>query len=478
MRFLTRSLRLSIALAGLAAAGGFAQTVPASAEPSGGPAALHSSAPTGLKLNVKEYKLPNGLSVVLSPDQSLPIVAVEVLYHVGSAYEPVGRTGFAHLFEHLMFQGSLHYDTEYFTPFEPIGAEVNGTTNTDRTNYYEHVPREYAELALWMESDRMRSLLDVLTQKKLDNQREVVRNERRQSFEMKPYGTAHLHLSEALHPPGHPYRHSPIGSHEDLERATLDDVKAFFRKYYVPENATLVIAGDFDEAQMRTWIERYFGDIPGGSRAALPTLPAGPSGRGTHLIVEDQVQLPRIYYGFSTPALFAPGDAELDLLSSILSDGKTSRLYQTLVYERKLAKEIACYQMSRRLSGMYVIEAGAAPGVSIEDLGRAIEEELARALVPLVTEKELLRAKNNFKKDFFHRIESIGDRASLLAEYHLQTGHADALAEDYGRYASATAEAVSAAGRKYLAIDQAVRVDIIPGSRTTPVRTVRTGGAQ
>ncbi|OQX69689.1 MAG: hypothetical protein B6A08_03535 [Sorangiineae bacterium NIC37A_2] len=442
------------------------------------PAPASSSSPAAVspipKLPSIEYKLDNGLTVVLSPDPSAPIVATEIVYMVGSGHEPKGKTGFAHLFEHLMFQGSKHFDTEYFAPFEPIGAEVNGTTNNDRTNYYERVPRQFAELTLWMESDRMRSLVDVLDQAKLDNQRDVVKNERRQRYEMSPYGMAFWHMGEALYPPGHPYRHSPIGSHEDLTNASLDDVHAFFRKYYVPANAVLVVAGGFEEAEMRGLIEKYFGDIPGGSRAPRPVIPksAEPSARPNrvHWVIEDQVQLPRVYLAFDSPALFETHDAELDLLSNILADGKSSRLYQSLVYTQKLAKDIDAYQISRDLAGVFVIQATLAPGVTLETFGPALERELMRALETEPSETELVRAKNAFKKDFYHRIESVGDRASLLGAYATKLGRADGLAYDYERYVNATAQSVLSAGKKFLSMDRSVRLDFVPGTRGAPVQ--------
>ena len=213
-----------------------------------------------------------------------------------------------------MFQGSKHHDEEYFAPFEPIGAEVNGTTSQDRTNYYEHVPQQYTELSLWMESDRMRSLLDVLTQEKLDNQREVVKNERRQRYEVTPYGMDYWYLSEALYPVGHPYRHTPIGSHEDLTRASLGDVQAFFKQYYVASNAALVVAGDFEIEPMKALIEKYFGDIRAGERALQPKAETPKITAPVHWVAEDDVELPRVYLAWHTPALLEEGDADLDLL--------------------------------------------------------------------------------------------------------------------------------------------------------------------
>ncbi|MCA9542998.1 MAG: insulinase family protein, partial [Myxococcales bacterium] len=290
------------------------------------------------EIPVETYTLDNGLTVILSRDDRLPVVAVELRYLVGSAHEPKGRSGFAHLFEHLMFQGSKSFDDEYFKPFAPIGGMVNGTTNTDRTNYYERVPKGYLELALWMESDRMAGLPDVLTQAKLDNQRDVVKNERRQRYENTPYGLFWKHVQHELHPEGHPYHHTTIGSHEDLTAASLADVKGFFRQYYAPANAVLTIVGDFEPDATKALVARYFGPLPAGERAPTPQA-ALPSPTAKHLKTTDDVKLARVHLAWPTPALYAAGDAEMDILASVLTDGKSSRLYKPLVYEQKVAKD-------------------------------------------------------------------------------------------------------------------------------------------
>jgi predicted Zn-dependent peptidase len=418
---------------------------------------------------VEQYQLGNGLTVLLSEDHRLPVVATEVLYLVGSGHEKPGRTGFAHLFEHLMFQGSQHHDAEFFAPFEPIGALVNGTTSADRTNYYERVPSNFLELSLWMESDRMRSLLPVLSQQKLDNQRDVVKNERRQRYEVEPYGLAFYHLSEALYPESHPYHHDTIGSHEDLTAASLTDVQDFFRRYYTPSNAVLTIAGDFNPTATKSLVERYFGDIPAGERAAAPSAPMPQLPGVVHWVKKDDVELPRIYMAWHSPALYAPGDAELDLWSSVLTDGKTSRLFQPLVYEQKVAKEVAAFQASEKLSSSFVIMATAAPGVSLDQLESALGAALKKALAAPPSERELERAQNAFKKGFYSRIEAVDSRASLLANYYLHTGRADYLGEDLGRYVKATSASVHEAARRYMDPQRYVRLDFVPGERSAPV---------
>lgn len=429
-------------------------------------------------LEVEQYTLENGLTVLLSEDHSLPSVATHIVYLVGSGHEKKGRTGFAHLFEHLMFQGSAHFDAEYFAPFEPIGARTNGTTSSDRTVYYEQVPSQYAELTLWMESDRMRSLLPVLTQQKLDNQREVVKNERRQRYEVTPYGMAWWHMDHALYPVGHPYHHATIGSHEDLTAATLDDVRSFFLQYYVPKNAALSVVGDFESTEMKSLVEKYFGDIRPGERAKTPDPEQPVITTPRHWIIEDEIALSRVYFAWITPALFEEGDAELDLLSNVLSDGKSSRLFQSLVYERKLAKDVYAFQMSQMLNGVYVIQATAAPGTELDDLAKAVQEELETALKTPPSESELRRARNDYKKGFFERLQTFSERASLIGTYYLHTGKGDYVKQDYARYETASAEEVQAAGKEFLDFDSVVRLDFVPGKKGSPIKKLQTKKAQ
>lgn len=421
------------------------------------------------RLNVEQYTLENGLTVMLSEDHSLPSVATHLVYLVGSGHEEKGRTGFAHLFEHLMFQGSAHFDHEYFAPFEPIGARTNGNTSSDRTVYYEQVPSQYLELSLWMESDRMRSLLPVLSQEKLDNQRDVVKNERRQRYEITPYGMAFWHMNEALFEAGHPYQHSTIGSHEDLTSASLEDVRAFFERYYVPKNTGLVIVGNFDKTKAKSLVEKYFGDIPPGVRAPTPKSAPAAAPAARHWVAQDAVQLPRLYFAWTSPALFEAGDAELDLLSNVLTNGKTSRLFQSLVYEEKLAQSIHAYQISQKLSGVYVIQATAAPGTDLDELAAAIEREVSLALQTPPSEQELERAKNDYKKSFYHRLETFSSRADLIGSYFLHTGSGNSIELDFARYRDAQATEVVAAARDTIDFEHAFRLDFVPGDKLAPV---------
>ena len=424
------------------------------------------------KLSVVHETLPNGLTLLLSRDDRLPVVAVEVRYMVGSAHERQGRSGFAHLFEHLMFQGSRSFDREYFEAFEKIGGAVNGTTTTDRTNYFERVPSNYLELALWMESDRMEGLLDVLTKDKLDNQRDVVKNERRQHYENKPYGMVWKLLGEQLYPVGHPYHHVTIGSHEDLSAASLDDVKAFFAKHYVPANAILTIVGDFDPAEAVQLANRYFGHIPGGERTPWPQV-APVTQKAAHVVDRDEVPLARVHMAFHTPAFYADGDAAMDVLASVLTRGKSSRLYQPLVYDKRVAKNVDAYQVSRALGSMFVVEATAAPGVEIDELATELEGALRQALTTPPSDDEMERALNHWRKSFFGRVESTLSRAQLLSAYYHLLGDADWVTKDLKRYTDLKPADVAAQAKRWLIVDEAVRIDIVPNDEVSAMDEVK-----
>lgn len=423
-------------------------------------------------LDVEMYTLDNGLTVLLSRDTRLPVVAVEVRYLVGSGHEPPGRTGFAHLFEHIMFQGSANFDDEYFKPLEPIGAAVNGTTNTDRTNYYERVPKEYLELALWLESDRLANLLPVLSKDKLDNQRDVVKNERRQSYEDRPYGMVWLRMVDNLFPEGHPYHHPTIGSHADLTAATLDDVKSFFRQYYAPANAVVTIVGDFEPDNAKALVGKYFGSLPAGTRAPTPKVEPVVLAESVHLTETDEVKLPRIHLAWHTPALYADGDAAMDILATVLTDGKSSRLYLPLVYEQKVAKDVAAYQVSMGQAGFFVIQATAAPGKTVAELEAALEAAVAQALATPPSDEEMKRAVNGWRKSFYGRIESVLQRAQLLSTYYHLAGSPDYLGKDLARYTGLTAAQVHAAAQTYLSANR-VRIDITPAADAPKKKPVK-----
>ena len=287
--------------------------------------------------------LANGLDVIVHEDHQLPMVAVNIWYHVGSKNERPGRTGFAHLFEHLMFEGSEHHDHGYFHPLQRAGGLLNGSTSTDRTNYWEVVPTGALDLALWMESDRMGFLLPALTDAKFENQRDVVLNERRQNYENRPYGLAGMALSSALFPPEHPYHWPTIGSADDVRAAKIDEVRAFFETFYHPANATLSLAGDVETGQALDLAEQYFAELKSGPRPELVRAEAALDGR-IDLLLEDRVELPRVYVSWHSPAMFAADDAELDIASDVLAHGKTSRLYRSLVYEKRVATDVSAHK--------------------------------------------------------------------------------------------------------------------------------------
>jgi len=384
------------------------------------------------------YKLDNGLEVILHEDHSTPIVGVNIWYHVGSKNERQGRSGFAHLFEHMMFQGSQHQDAEYFGPIQGAGGQLNGSTNEDRTNYWELLPSDELERGLLMEADRMGWLLPAMTQEKLSNQMMVVRNERRES-EGEPYGAMWLNFNENFYPKGHPYDHSVIGIHEDLEAATLDDVKDFFRSYYTPNNSTLCIAGDFDRNDAKAWVQEYFGEIPPGPPVDEVEAWVPQWTQEKRVSYEDRVQLPRIYLTWHTPPTYASGDSELSLAAKILGQGRTSRLYKRLVHEEKLAQEISATQMSQQISSVFLVDCTLRPNVEIAQVEKIINEEIAKFAKSGPTKEELQRAKNDYESGFIRslqRIGSWGGKNDMLNRYNHYAGTPGYFRTEYESYMS------------------------------------------
>ncbi len=421
-----------------------------------------SEAATEVTIPFEEYDLANGMHVILSPDKSVPYVWVNIWYRVGAKDEVEGRSGFAHLFEHLMFQGSEHRDDEYFAPLQKIGAVINGTTNWDRTNYFEGVPSEQLPLALFMESDRMGWLLPALTEEKLSNQKLVVRNERRQSYENRPYGMVWKWLAEALFEEGHPYHIPTIGRHEDIDAASLDDVKAFFKQWYVPSNASLTICGDYDVEEAKALVEKYFGHVPAGPTPS-PIVEATASLTEEKVVRHtDDVPHHKVWLAWHTPALYKPGDADLDVLSGILSAGKDSRLYSKLVHDLKVAKSIEAYQISNLLSSFYVIEATASPGKTTDELVTEIDRVMADLVKDGPTDEETNISKLNIEAGFYRDLGSISRKANQLNQYYIQTGNTDFIQKDLARYQEVTPGSVHRAQETWLATKNRVVLHVTP----------------
>jgi zinc protease len=415
----------------------------------------------------EKYTLPNGLEVILSENHRLPLVAVNIWYHVGPANERAGRTGFAHLFEHMMFEGSGHVGAKaHFRYLAAAGASgVNATTSFDRTNYFETLPANQLELGLWLESDRMGFLLGTLDQEKLQNQKDVVRNERRQTTENAPYGLAEEEVYHRLFPTTHPYYANVIGSHADVEAAHLDDVRGFFRQYYTPNNASLAIVGDFDPAQVKQLVAKYFGSIPRGP--AVPKIevetPAITSER--RAIVTDRVELPRVYMAWITPSYYQPGDAESDLLAYILGGGKSSRLYKSLVHDQQIAEDVSADNSNLLLGSVFEIEATAKPGVEPEKLEKAIDEVLRSFRSQGPAEAELLRARNVLETGMVESLESFREVANRLNQYNQYLDDPGYFQKDFERYSRVTVTGLKQAARRELSPGHRVVVYGVPGEK-------------
>jgi len=396
-----------------------------------------------LQLQATRSQLPNGLTVILSPDHSVPGVVVDIWYRVGSKDEDAGRTGFAHLFEHLMFMGARYVPYPGFDQImEALGGQNNATTGNDTTHYFESGPSNLLETFLWMEADRLATLGQEMTAEKLETQRKVVLNERRQSYENRPYGKAELVLYEKLFPGPHPYHWPVIGSAKDLEAATLDDVKKFFARWYVPSNASLAIVGDFDPANARALVEKYFGWLPGTPRPTRPEPVPVKHEAETRLSMEDAVELPKIILAWPSPPAARPGDAECDLASLILGKGRASRLYLKLVHEQQIATDVSVGQESLDLQSVFRIEAMARPGHTTAELLKSIDEVLAGFREKGPTLAEVESARIGLYTGVARALEGLRPRAEMLNRNEFHYGDPTALARDLGRYEAATPEAV------------------------------------
>ena len=414
------------------------------------PAILLATMPAqAIDIPHEQFQLNNGLNVILHEDHSLPQVVVNLWYGVGSKDEEMGRSGFAHLFEHLMFMGTVHLPGSGFDErMEAHGGWNNAWTSEDATDYYEAGPSNLLETFLWMESDRMRDLARAMTQEKLDLQRDVVRNERRQSVEDTPYGVIWEAMSPALYPATHPYGHTVIGTHEDLQAATVDDVVRFFNTWYVPNNASLVIAGDFETEQAKAWVERYFGGL---KRVELPVRNTPEAlDKPQQAVVEttDNVQIPLTLIAWHTPAALKDGDATFDVLASILGEGRSSRLYEDLVTNSGAALEAGAWQYSQMLGSVFAVTGKPTEGTALEDLEEALQAHIERIANDGPTTAELDRVRNQLEASFVGDLEGLQARASALNRYHYLSGTPDFVNQDLARYSTVSADDVKAAAAK------------------------------
>ena len=423
-----------------------------------------------LSISFEKVTLSNGLDVILHQDHSVPLVAVNVWYHVGSKDEEIGHTGFAHLFEHVMFEGSKHHNSSHFEPLQKAGANLNGSTTPDRTNYWEDVPSNYLELALWLEADRMGFLLDALDQQRFDVQRDVVKNERRQSYENRPYGMASWAIQEALFPLPHPYNWMTIGSQDDLDAATLEDTKDFFRRFYSPSNSSLAIAGDFQRDDALDLVNRYFGDLPPGP--ALPRLGRhdSPLSGRVELEMRDRVSLPRVYISWPTPEAFHADDAPLELLQAILSDGLSSRLHRELVYQQQIAQSVDIHYHAGEIAGQFQVVVTAAAGQDLAKVESATDAELARVRQEPPTDEEITRVKNRIEAGHYRQLAHIGGfggRADQLNHFNTFAVNPDLINSSLDEYLAVQREDILRVTESLLDRPQ-VRMRVLPEKALSP----------
>ena len=415
--------------------------------------------------------LPNGLILVVHEDHSTPVVTLNTLRRVGSADEKPGRTGFAHLYEHLMFMGSEHAPYPQFDRLlEAAGANNNGYTTGDRTVYFEWGPSNALPLMLWLEADRTGWVLSTMDSAKVALQRDVVKNERRQRVENEPYGLADETILGMLYPKGHPYRWPVIGSMADLSAASLEDVKEFFRRYYAPDNTTIVVAGDVKADSVRRLVRGYFEQIPRGPSITRPTLPAFTLGRDTITTLEDRVQLPRLYYNWHTVKRGHPDDAPLQILAYILTGAKNARLTQPMVYEKQIATDVETFPDHQRLDGDFTIQATARPGKALPELQAFVDKELARIAKAGPSARELQQAKNATEASFLERLEQVREKAEEMNQYLYYEGEADYFQKDLDRFLAVTAKDVQRVAQQYLTAPKAILSIVPEGKRDLAAR--------
>jgi zinc protease len=413
------------------------------------------------------FTLPNGLRVIVAEDHSAPLAAVNVWYHVGSGYERTGRTGFAHLFEHIMFEGSKNVpEGDFDNWLEAAGARNNGSTTTDRTNYYEVMPSNAVELALWLEADRMGGLLDAMSTGKLNGQRGVVQNERRQNYENQPYGLLWEAAPPLLYPSGHPYSWTTIGSMADLDAAALEDVNQFFRTYYAPNNASIAVVGDVNPAQVRQWVERYFGWIPRGQPVQRPQIALPSLSATSYTTREDRVTLPELSMIWRTDKRFSQDEAALNALAAILTQGKSSRLYKRLVYDEQVAAFTFAWNDATLLSGDLWVRVRAKPDVDLDRIETAVDEEIARLAAAPPSQEELDRVINGLVTNFVGALETVEGKADRLNDYLYYAGNPDFAEQDLARYRALTPADVQRVARQYLAGRNHVLISIVPQGKT------------
>ena len=425
---------------------------------------LGAQAPAAPRIPFEKFTLPNGLEVILHVDRSVPIVTVNSWYKVGSGDEKPGRTGFAHLFEHVMFMGSQHVPVGKFDEWlEAAGANNNGSTNFDRTNYYETGPSNALPLMLWLDADRMGWLLPTMDKPKLDLQRDVVKNERRQSTDNVPYGRAYESMLPVMFPSNHPYSWPVIGSMTDLSAASVADVSEFFRRYYAPNNASIAIAGDFHADSAKAWVRKYFGNIPRNADAPVrPTVPPSRLTKDTIMTMEDRVQLPRLYFMWHGVKTFHGDEAALDALASIVAGGKSSRLYRTMVYEKQIAQDVGMSNSASKLDGMILMSSTAKPGVHPKQLAADIEAAIRDIANNGVTDRELTRVKNGVRASMLDELSSVLGKADRLNYYNYFAGTPDYFEQDLARYERLTAADVQRVARQYLIGTPKIALTVVP----------------
>jgi zinc protease len=440
---------------------------------------LFIAVPLAAQVSIKYQRLSlaNGLNVIFHEDHSLPTVAVNLWYHVGSAREKPGRTGFAHLFEHIMFEGSGNVPEGKFDEWlEAAGGDNNASTSSDRTNYFENGPRSALDLMLFLESDRAAYLLKTMSPAKVDGQRDVVKNERRQSYENRPYGMASLVIDSSLYPPYHPYHWPTIGSMEDLTAASYDDVIDFFKKYYVPNNASLVIAGDINPSAAKVQAEKWFNEVS--PAAIVPPIdrPAAFLSQEKRLVLEDNVQLPRLYMAWLSPPVLTPGDAELDVLANVLAGGKNSRLYKRLVYDMQIAQDVSAFQASSELSSSFQIVVTARSGHTLSEILAVIQTEIDKLKAEEPSSREVQRAINGFEASFLNRLENLGGKADQLNSYFVNTGNPDYFNEDLARYKALGPSDIQSVAQTYLRDDARVVLSVVPKGKLELALPDKKGG--